>query len=44
MRYKRIGYNILVYLVNNPIAVDRFASLFYSTPVDRASDSVMGPT
>ena len=26
----------------NPIRVDNFATLFYCTPVDRASDSIMG--
>ena len=46
MRYKRTGYNLNVMrqsvsLVNNPIMVDSFATLFNCTPVDRASDSMM---
>ena len=49
MRYKRIGYNIIVMrqsacLVKNPVTVYRFASYFNCTPVGRASDSVMCPT
>ena len=49
MRYKRIGYNLNVMrqsacLVINPITVDGYAALFYCTPVDRASDSMMAPT
>ena len=49
MRYKRIGYNINVMrqsvsLLNNPIMVDSFASLFNCTHVGRAPDSMMGPT
>ena len=49
MRYKRIDYDLNVkqqsaYLVINPITVDGFAALFNSTPVDRASDSMMAPT
>ena len=49
MRYKRIGYNLNVMrqsacLVINPITVDSYAALFNSTPVDRASDSMMAPT
>ena len=31
-------------LVNNPITVDNFAALFYSPPMDRASDYMMTPT
>ena len=46
MRYKRFGYNLNVMrqsacLVINPITVDGFAALFYCTPVDRTSDSMM---
>ena len=49
MRYKRIGYNLNVMrqsacLVINPITADGYAALFYCTPVDRASDSMMAPT
>ena len=49
MRYKRIGYILNVMrqsacLVINPITVDGYAALFYCTPVDRASDSMMAPT
>ena len=49
IRHKRIGYNLTVMrqsacLVINPIAVDYFAALFYYTPVDRASDSIMAST
>ena len=49
MRYKRIGYNINAMhqfecLVINPITANSFASYFNSTPVGRASDSMMGPT
>ena len=49
MRYKRIGNNLNVmrqsacYAIN-PITVDGYATLFNSTPVDRASDSMMVPT
>ena len=43
-RYKRIGYNLNVMRqsacsVINPITVDGYATLFYCTPVDRASES-----
>ena len=46
MRYKRIGYNLIVMresagLAINPITVDGYATLFNCTPVDRASDSMM---
>ena len=49
MCYKRIGYNLNVMqqsacLVINPITVDSYATLFNSTPVDWASDSMMAPT
>ena len=49
MRYNRIGYNLNVMqqsacLIINPITVDGFAALFNSTPLDRASDSMMAPT
>ena len=49
MSYKRIGYNLNVMrqsacLVINPIIVDGYSALFYCTPVDRASDSIMTPT
>ena len=49
MRYKLIGYNLNVMrqsacLGNNQITVDGYASLFNSTPVDRASDSMMAQT
>ena len=49
MRYKRIGYNLNVMrqsacLAINSITVDGFAALFYCTPVDRASESMMAPT
>ena len=49
MRYKRIGYNLNLMrqsacLVINTITVDGLAALFNSTPVDRASDSMMAPT
>ena len=49
MRYKRICYNLNVMqqsacLVINPITIDDCATLFNSTPVDRASDSMMAPT
>ena len=49
MRYKRIGYNLNVVrqsacLVINPITVDGYATFFYCTPVDWASDSMMVPT
>ena len=43
MRYKRIGYNLNV-IVINPITVDGYATLFNCTWVDRASDSMMAPT
>ena len=47
--YKRIGYNLnemrqSACLVINPITVDDYAALFNSTPVARASDSMMAPT
>ena len=47
--HKRIGYNVNVMrqsacLMIKPITVDNFAALFDCTPVDRASDSMMGPT
>ena len=47
MHYKRIGYNLNVMqqsacLVINPITVDGYAALFNCTPVDRASDSMVG--
>ena len=47
VRYKRIGYNINIMsacLLFNPITVNNFASPFNSTPVGRASDSMMAPT
>ena len=49
IRHKCIGYDINVKrqspcLVINPITVDSFAALFNCTPVDRASNSMMGPT
>ena len=49
IRHKRTGYDLNVMrqsscLVINPITVDNFASLFYCTPMDRASDSMMAPT
>ena len=49
MRYKRIDYNLNVMrqsacLVINPITVNGFAALFYCTPVDQTSDSMMAPT
>ena len=49
MCYKHIGYDLNVMrqsacLVINPNMVDSFAALFNCTPVDRASDSMMGPT
>ena len=49
IRYKRIDYNLNVMrqsvcLVNNPITVDGYSTLFSYTPVDRASDSMMAPT
>ena len=49
VRYKRLGYNINIMrqsacLMFNPITVNNFASLFNSTPVGRASDSMMAPT
>ena len=49
MRYKRIGYNLndmrqSACLVIHPFTFDGFAALFNCTPMDRASDSVMGPT
>ena len=48
-RYRRIGYNLNVMrqsacLVFKPNMVDNYAALFNSTPVGRASDSVMAPT
>ena len=48
-RYRRIGYNLNVMrpsacLVFNPIMVDNYATVFNSTPVGRASDSMMTPT
>ena len=48
IHYKRIGYNLNVMrqsacLVINPITVDGYAALFNSTPMDRASDSMMAP-
>ena len=48
IRHKRIGYDLNVMrksacLVINPIMVDKFATLFNCTPVDRASDSMMAP-
>ena len=49
MRNKRIGYNLNVMrqsacLVNYPITVDGYATLFNCTLVDRASDSMMART
>ena len=49
MLYKRIGCNINVMRQSacfaiNPIKVDGYAALFYCTPVDQASDSMMAPT
>ena len=49
MRYKRIGYNLNVMRqsacsVINPITFDGYAALFNCTPVDRASDYMMGAT
>ena len=49
MRYKRIGYTLNVMrqsacLAINPIMVDGYAAVFNSTPVVRASDSMMAPT
>ena len=49
IRRKRIDYNLNVMrqsacLVISPITVDNFAALFNCTTVDRASDSMMGPT
>ena len=50
LRYKRIGYNLNVMrqsacLVINPITPDDgYSALCKSTPVDRASDSMMAPT
>ena len=44
VRYKRIGYNINIMRVFNPITVNNFASLFNCMPVGRASDSMMAPT
>ena len=46
IRHKRIGYDINVMrqsacLVIYPVTVDSFAALFYCTPVDRASDSMI---
>ena len=43
-----IGYNINVMrqpvcLVDNPITVNNFPSLFNCTPIGRAADSTMGP-
>ena len=48
IRHKRIGYNVdatrqsACFLINT-ITVDNFSALFNYTPVDRASDSMMGP-
>ena len=49
IRHKRNGYDFNVMqqsacLVINPLTVDNFAALFNCTPVNRASDSMMGPT
>ena len=49
IRHKRIGYDLNVMrqsvcLAINQITVNTFAALFYCTPVDRASDSMMTPT
>ena len=49
VRYKRTGYKLnfmqhSACFVINPMTVDNFAALFYCTPVDRASDSMMAPT
>ena len=46
--HKHIGYDLNAMqqsacLVINPITVDNFAALFYCTPVDQASDSMMVP-
>ena len=47
--HKRIGYDLNVIwqsacLVINPVTVDNFTALFYCTPVDWASDSMMART
>ena len=47
--YKRVGYNLNVMrqsacLVSNPITFNNYVSLFNSTPVGRASYSMMVPT
>ena len=49
IRHKCIGYDLNVMrqstcIVINKITIDNFAALFNCTPVDRASDSMMGPT
>ena len=49
IHHKRIGYDFNAMrhsacLVINSITVDSFSALFYCTPVDRASDSMMAPT
>ena len=49
MSYKRIDYNLNVMrqsacLAINPITVDGYATLYNSTPVDRASDPMMATT
>ena len=49
IRHKRTGSGLNVMrqsacLVINPIRVDNFAALFNSTPVDRASDSIIAAT
>ena len=48
-RHKCIGYDLNAMrqsacLVVNPITVDNSVALFYCTPVDRTSDSMMAPT
>ena len=47
IRHKPIGYNSYAMLQSacleiNPIMVDNFAAVFICTPVDRASDSMLG--
>ena len=41
--YKKIGYNINVCLVVNPIKVGNFAFLFDCPPAGRTSDSITVP-
>ena len=49
IRHKRIGCDLngvpqSACIVINPITIDNFAAVFYCTPLDQASDSMMAPT